>query len=154
MVELGFGEVLSLAQTIGIVGTMIFTLYHSKRHIQTLSSSQQTRVLNDLDEKVHKMSEIVIGRPSIEKVINNQNPSEELAFSFYVLWVCAHAYAMRQRNVLNDNEWMGWLRFMRNSFRKGTIKETWKQVEPDNWFNPAFQNFVNKEIMGANGIRT
>jgi hypothetical protein len=145
MIELGFGDVLSLAQTIGIVGTMILTLYHSKRQLQTLSSSQQTRVLNDLDEKVHKMSELVIERPSIEKVINNQNPSE-LAFSFYVLWVCAHAYAMRQRNVLNDNEWTGWLRFMRNSFRKGTIEETWKQIEPDNWFNPAFQNFVKAEI--------
>ena len=146
MIELGFGDVLSLAQTIGIVGTMILTLYHSKRQLQTLSSSQQTRVLNDLDEKVHKMSELVIERPSIEKVINNQNPSE-LAFSFYVLWVCAHAYAMRQRNVLNDNEWTGWLRFMRNSFRKGTIEETWKQIEPDNWFNPAFQNFVKAEIV-------
>ena len=34
---------------------------------------------------------------------------------------------------------------MRNCFRKGTIGETWKQVEPDRWFDPAFQNFVNKE---------
>jgi hypothetical protein len=34
-----------------------------------------------------------------------------------------------------------------DSFRKGTIKETWKQVEPDNWFNPAFQKFVNTEIV-------
>ena len=67
MIELGFGEVLSLAQTIGIVGTMILILYHSKRQIQTFSSSQQTRVLNHLDEKVHKMSELVIERPSIEK---------------------------------------------------------------------------------------
>jgi len=36
-----------------------------------------------------------------------------------------------------------------NSTQKGTIKETWKQVEPDNWFNPAFQNFVNTEIVRA-----
>jgi hypothetical protein len=43
---------------------------------------------------------------------------------------------------------------MRNSFRKGTIRETWKQVEPDRWFNPAFQNFVNTEIIGASEIRT
>ena len=78
MVELGFGEVLSLAQTIGIVGTMIFTLYHSKRHIQTLSSSQQTGVLNDLDEKVRKMAELIIEKPSIQKVIYTlEKPSED-----------------------------------------------------------------------------
>jgi len=49
MVELGFGDVLSLAQTIGIIGTMVLTLYFSKRQIQSMSIDQQTKVLNDLD---------------------------------------------------------------------------------------------------------
>ncbi|MFZ0897122.1 MAG: hypothetical protein WAZ77_21690 [Candidatus Nitrosopolaris sp.] len=75
-----------------------------------------------------------------------ENP-RELAFSFYMLWICSHAYAMRQRKVLNDIEWTGWLQWMRNCFRKGMIGETWKQVEPDRWFDPAFQNFVNKELV-------
>ena len=70
----------------------------------------------------------------------------EMAFSFYILWTCAHAYAMRQRKVLDDNEWTGWLQWMRNCFRNGTIGETWKQVEPDGWFNPGFQKFINSEI--------
>jgi hypothetical protein len=50
MVELGFGDVLSLAQTIGIIDTMVLTLYFSKRQIQSMSIDQQTKVLNDLDE--------------------------------------------------------------------------------------------------------
>jgi hypothetical protein len=54
--------------------------------------------------------------------------------------------AMRQRKILSDNDWAGWLQWMRNIFRKGTIKETWTQVETDRWFNPAFQNFVNTEM--------
>ena len=83
--------------------------------------------------------------PSIGKVIDNQVPSRELAFSFYILWICSHAHAMRQRKVLDDNEWARWLQWMRNCFRKGTIKETWKQVEQDRCFNPAFQDFVNTE---------
>jgi hypothetical protein len=62
--------------------------------------------------------------PSISKVIDEHgNPSRELAFSFYILWTCAHAFAMRQRRVLDDNEWAGWLKWMRNSFRKGIISE-------------------------------
>jgi hypothetical protein len=61
VVGIGFPDTLSMAQTIGIVGTMILTLYFSKRQIQS-----------------------------------------------------------------DDNEWAGWLQWMRNCFRKGTIKETWK----------------------------
>ena len=101
---------LSIAQTVGIVGTMVLTLIFSKRHIQSLSSHQQTRVLNDLDEKVRKMAEIIIEKPSVQKVIYKiDKPSEELAFGYYILFICSHAYSMRQRNILNEQEWTGWL---------------------------------------------
>jgi hypothetical protein len=85
VVGIGFPDMPSMAQTIGIVGTMILTLYFSKRQIQSLSIDQQTRVLNDLDEKFHKMAELIMEDPSIGKVIDNQVPSRELAFSFYIL---------------------------------------------------------------------
>jgi hypothetical protein len=41
---------------------------------------------------------------------------------------------MHKRNVLDDNEWVGWLQWMR-------------QLEPDKWFNPDFQNFINIEVL-------
>src|ERR1044072_4787280 len=150
MVELGFSEMLSIAQTIGIVGTMVLTLYFSKKHIQSLSIHQQTRVLNDLDEKVRKMAEIIIEKPTMQKVIYKlEKPSEELAFVYYILFICSHVYSMRERNVLNDEEWTGWLHWMTNCFKYGTIGEQWKQIESEGWLNPAFENFVNKEIVGA-----
>jgi len=65
-VELGFGEVFSLAQTFEIVGTMVLTLIFSKRQIQSLTIDQQTRVLNDLDKKIHKTIELMMERPSLE----------------------------------------------------------------------------------------
>src|SRR2546425_8851203 len=71
MVEFGFGDVLSLAQTFGIVGTLILTLYFSKRQIQSLSIDQQSRVLNDLDEKLHKTTELMLERPSLQRVVDN-----------------------------------------------------------------------------------
>ena len=149
MVLIGFSDTLSLAQSIGIVGTMVLTLYFSKRQIQALSSDTETRVLNDLDEKFHNMATLAMEDPSIVGVIDTvaYPNKKEVAFSFYVLWTCAHAFAMRQRRVLDDNEWTGWLQWMRNCFRKGTISEIWKQIEPDGWFNPAFQKFINSEIM-------
>jgi hypothetical protein len=72
MVQIGYGDVLSLAQTFGIVGTLILTLYFSKRQIQSLSIDQQTRVLNDLNEKYHNMAELAMEDPTIQKVIDNE----------------------------------------------------------------------------------
>jgi hypothetical protein len=62
---------LSLAQTIGIIGTMVLTFYFSKRQIQSLSIDQQTRVLNDLNDKYHNIAELAMEDPTIQKVIDN-----------------------------------------------------------------------------------
>jgi hypothetical protein len=148
MVNFGFSDLLSLGQTIGIIGTMVVTLYFSRKQIQGLSVDIETKVLNDLGEKVHKVSQLIIEHPFLIKVINNpQNPTLDLAFAYYVLYTCSHAYDMRERQVLNDNEWSGWLQWMRNCFKRGTIREIWKEIEPDKWFDPSFQNFINTEIV-------
>ena len=99
MVLIGFSDTLSLAQSIGIVGTMVLTLYFSKRQIQALSSDTETRVLIDLDEKFHNMAMLIMEDPSIGRVIDTHEytNTREIGFSFYVLWMCAHAYAMRRR---------------------------------------------------------
>ena len=147
-IVIGFSDMLSIAQTIGIVGTMVLTLIFSKRHIQSLSSHQQTRVLNDLDEKVRKMAEIIIEKPSMQKVIYKlDRPSEELAFAYYILFISSHAYSMRKRNILNDEEWTGWLHWIKNCFKYGTIGEQWAQIRSEGWLNPAFENFINSEII-------
>jgi hypothetical protein len=158
MVEFGYGDVLSLAQTFGIVGTLILTLYFSKRQIQSLSIDQQSRVLNDLDEKIHKTTELMLERPSLQRVVDNlgltASESEQYLFSYYLLSIWSHAYAMRQRDVLNDAEWRGYIQWMRNAFRRGTISERWKQIEEDRWLDPDFRNFINTEVLGASGMRT
>ena len=116
--------------------------------MQVLSVDIETKILNDLDEKVRKMAEIIVEKPSTQKVIYKlENPSDELAFAYYILFICSHAYAMRQRKVLNDDDWTGWLQWMRNCFKYGTIGEQWKQIQSERWLNPHFENFLNKEII-------
>ena len=101
---------------------MFIVLYFSRKQTQGFNLDIETKVLNDLDEKVRRMAEIIIEKPSLQKVMYKlEMPSEELAFAFYILFISSNAYAMRQRNVLKDNEWTGWLQWMRNSFRYGTI---------------------------------
>ena len=148
MAELGLAEYFSMAEALGIIATLFVILYFSRKQMQSLSVDVQTKVLNDLDEKVRKMAEIIIEKPSMQNVIYKlEKPSEELAFMYYVLFICSHAYAMRQRKVLNDHDWTGWLQWMKNCFKYGTIGEHWKQIQSERWLNPDFEDFVNSEIM-------
>jgi hypothetical protein len=148
MVEIGIVEIIEMGGALGIIGTMFIVLYFSRKQMQSLSADIQTKVLNDLDEKVRKMAEIIIEKPSMQKVIYKlEKPSEELAFAYYILFICSHAYAMRQRKVINDDDWTGWLQWMRNCFKYGTIGEQWKLTQSESWFDPSFQVFVNKELV-------
>lgn len=57
--------------------------------MQRLTVDVQTKVLNDLDEKVRKMAEIIIENPPMQKVVYKlEKPSEELAFAYYILFIC------------------------------------------------------------------
>ena len=148
MAELGLAEYFGMGEALGIIATLFVILYFSRKQMQSLSVDLQTKVLNDLDEKVRKMAEIIIEKPSMQKVIYKlEKPSEELAFAYYILFICSHAYAMRQRKVLNDHEWTGWIHWMRNCFKYGTLGEQWKQIQTERWLNPDFENFLNEEIM-------
>src|SRR5918995_1083387 len=154
MVEIGIAEIIDMGAALGIIGTMFIVLYFSRKQAQGFTMDIETKVLNDLDEKVRKMAEIIIEKPSMQKVIYKlEKPSDELAFAYYILFICSHAYAMRQRKVLNDDDWTGWLQWMRNCFKYGTIGEQWKLIQSERWLNPDFENFLNKEIILRSGSR-
>ena len=70
------------------------------------------------------------------------------AYVYLILYTFAHEYHMRQRKVLSDNEWIGWLRWMTACFEKGKIIEYWKSdLELEKWFDPSFEEYINKEII-------
>ena len=118
MVEIGIVEIITMGGALGIIGTMFIVQYFSRKQAQGFTVDIESKILNDLDEKVRKMAEIIIEKPSMQKVIYKlERPSEELAFAYYILFICSHAYAMHQRNVLKDDEWTGWLHWMRNCFK-------------------------------------
>ncbi|HWY35649.1 MAG TPA: hypothetical protein VNX68_13470 [Nitrosopumilaceae archaeon] len=150
MVELSISEIISLAEAIAIIATLFVIFYFSRKGVKSVLIDIETKVLNDLDEKIHEMAEMLVHRPDLVKVLNkNQSDiSPELVFAYYILYTCAHAFHMRQRKVLSDNEWTGWLRWMKRAFDGGTIGEYWnKDIQPEKWFDPDFQNFINKEII-------
>src|ERR1700756_4571570 len=148
VLDVGISDMLSIAQTVGIVGTLLIALFLSKREVRDLSIDIETKVLSDLDEKMHRLEEHLLERPELARVINNvRSLSPEGVYSFDVLNVFSHAHDMRERKVLNDTEWYGWVEWMRTCFRLGTIKEYWKRIQESKWYDPAFEDFINKEVV-------
>ena len=68
MVEIGIAEIIDMGAALGIIGTMFIVLYFSRKQAQGFTMDVETKVLNDLDEKVRRMAEIIIEKPSMQKV--------------------------------------------------------------------------------------
>jgi hypothetical protein len=137
MVELGLADWLTLTQTAGIIGTMLMTLYFSKRQSQGLTDDVETRVLNFLDEKRYRISEVLIDRPDLISVVAGptSDSKPEHVIAYMVAMVSAHAHHMRERKIISDYEWLGWLQWIRNDFAKARSEETgssstWAVVRP------------------------
>src|SRR5207244_4244274 len=97
---------------------------------------------------MHRLEEHLLERPELARVINNvRSLSPEAVYAFDVLNVFSHAYDMRERKVLNDNEWFGWVEWMRNCFRLGTIKEHWNRMQENHWYDATFEDFINKKVI-------
>jgi hypothetical protein len=60
MVEIGIFEIIELGAPLGIIGTLFVVLYFSRKQAQGFNLDIETKVLNDLDEKVCRMAEIII----------------------------------------------------------------------------------------------
>ena len=149
MSELGLVEYFSMAEALGIIATMLIVLYFSRKQTQALSVDIETKVLNDLDEKMQGLAQMAIERPELIKILSNVQSdwSAEIAFTYHILNTFAHVFHMRQRKVLSDNEWTGWLRLMKGAFEQGKIKEYWESnLEVEKWFDPAFEEFINNEL--------
>jgi hypothetical protein len=148
--EIGLAEYSSMAEAIGIISTLFVILYFSKKQMQSISIDLETKILNDLDDKINGLTHKMIENPNLIKVVNKDDKdfTSELAFSYHILYTFAHAFHMYQRKVVSDNEWSGWLRWIKSSFQYGTLYDIWKNnIELEKWFDPAFQKFINDEII-------
>ena len=150
MSEIGLvEEIFSMGEAAALIATLFVILYFSRKQAQSLSVDIETKVLNDLAERMHAQVEILIGGPQLTKVLSKvDEESPELAYAYDILFTFAHAFHMRQRKVLNDNEWTGWVRWYKSAFKQGGLMELWQRtIEMEKWFDPAFHDFINREIV-------
>jgi hypothetical protein len=152
MVEIRIADYIGKREALGIIGTLFVVLYFSRKQTQSLSIDIETKVLNDLAEKLDSIVHLAIERPNLIRVVSKVDAnSPETAYAYDIMFTFAHAFHMRQRKVLSENEWAGWLRWMKSAFQQGELMEIWeKTIEMEKWFDPAFQEFVDKELIPKN----
>ena len=110
MVEVGIAEYFGMAEALGIIATMIVVLYFSRKQMQALSVDIETKILNDLDERIHGITQMGVEHPELIKVVSNvpaEYSSPYVPFAYHILYTFAHVFHMRQRGVVSDNEWNG-----------------------------------------------
>ena len=150
--EISIEGYFGIGEAIGIIGTLFVVLYFSRKQMQSLSVDLETKILNDLDDKINGLTRMMVNNPELIKVVSKSESdfTPDLAFSYHVLYTFAHAFHMRQREVVRDNEWAGWRRYIISAFQHGDIYEIWKNnIELEKWFDPDFQKFINDEIIPA-----
>jgi hypothetical protein len=156
MTDFSLSDVLTLVQTAAIIVALVMTLYFSRRQVQAFAVDLETRVLSDINERFQRIGDVFLDRPELIRSIfqTPEAATVDTPLAYYILFFCAHIYHMRQRGVLADNEWTGWLQWMQNAFRHGTIGTAWKDREMESWFDPAFQRFVNQELIVESSRKT
>ena len=150
MAELALVDYFVMGEAIGIVATLFVSFYFSRKQMQKLSVDIETKVLSDLDDKINDLTRLTVEKPQLMRIVSNVDSdlTEEIAYTYHLLFTFAHAYHMHQRKLVSDNEWTGWLRRMRTCFEQGKIREYWESgLELEKWFDPAFQDFIDNEVV-------
>jgi hypothetical protein len=118
-----------MAEALGIIATLFVVLYFSRKQMKVLSADIETKILSDLDDRVHGITQMGVERPELIRVIRNtpsHYSSPDVPFAYHILYTLAHVYNIRQRGVVPDKERNGWLRWMKSAFERGMTNQIWK----------------------------
>ena len=98
MVEIGLAEYFGMGEALGIIGTLFVVLYFSRKQTQSLSIDIETKVLNDLAERLHSIVHLAIEQPNLIRVVSKVDAnSAENAYAYDIMFTFAHAFHMRQK---------------------------------------------------------
>jgi hypothetical protein len=65
MTEVGIAEYFNMAEALGIIATLFVILYFSRKQMQALSVDIETKILNDMDERIHGLTQMAVERPEL-----------------------------------------------------------------------------------------
>ena len=86
MAELALVDYFVMGEAIGIVATLFVSFYFSRKQMQKLSIDIETKVLSDLDEKIHDLTQMAVEKPQLIRIVSNveSDLTEEIAFTYHL----------------------------------------------------------------------
>jgi hypothetical protein len=100
MVEVGIAEYFGIGEALGIIGTMFIVLYFSRKQMQRLTVDIETKVLNDLDEKMQTLTQMTVDRPELVKILNKDEsdwtPRDRICLSYFVYLCTCVSYVAKK----------------------------------------------------------
>ena len=105
MTEIPIVDYFVMGEAVGIVLTFLVSLYYSRKQMQKLSTDIESKILNDLDDKLHNLLEKALAKPDVGKIFNRDasGQSAEEAGAVYALNISAYAFQMHKRGILKEN---------------------------------------------------
>jgi hypothetical protein len=71
MAELALVDYFVMGEAIGIVATLFVSFYYSRKQMQKLSIDIETKVLSDLNEKMHGLTQMAVEKPELIRIVSN-----------------------------------------------------------------------------------
>ena len=71
MAELAPVDYFVMGEAVGIVATLFVSFFYSRRQMQKLSVDIETKVLSDLDEKMHGLTQMAVEKPQLIRIVSN-----------------------------------------------------------------------------------
>jgi hypothetical protein len=92
MTEIGIAEYFGIGEAIEIIATLFVILYFSRKQMQVLSVDIETKVLNDLAERMHALHQIVIRSPELIKVVSKVDANSRKLRTHTIFYLRLHMY--------------------------------------------------------------
>ena len=94
MTEISIAEYFSMTEALGIIATLFVILYFSRKQMQALSVDIETKILNDLDERIHGLTQMAVERPELIGVVNNvkRDLSSDVAYTVIIYCIRLHMF--------------------------------------------------------------
>lgn len=96
MSEIGLAEISSMAEAAALIATLFVILYFYRKQMQSLSTGIETKILNDLGERMHAIAYLGIERPELIKVLNKTEISLEIVFAI-IFYSPLHTFFICER---------------------------------------------------------
>jgi hypothetical protein len=95
MVEVGLAEYFGIGEALGKIGKMLVVLYFSKKHLQRLTVDIETKVPNDLEERMQTLTKMTVDRPELIKILNKMNKNGHPKWHMFIIFcILLHKYTI------------------------------------------------------------